>query len=143
VTLRKSYGAGVAARIIVLALAVVLAGFAALQMHDSRRCRTDSNAVLRLSIGAKDPISPGLAESFIEDCPGSHLLAIAASVLARKHRLPQAIRLSDEAIRREPSNYEGWLALSETLRRRGLDAAAKRAFAHVRRLNPRYGQPLD
>lgn len=132
-----------AARVIVFALAAVLAGYAVLERHDSRRCVADSAVVLRVALGATEQVPPGLADSLIEDCRGSHLIAIAADALAGKGHLSQAIRLSDEAIRREPGNYEGWLALSETLRRRGLDAAAGRAFAHVRGLNPRYGQPLD
>lgn len=127
-----------AVRALVIALAVFLAGFAVIGLHDSSECRDRSDVVLRLAIGDAVRTDATFVDRFIDDCRGSHLLAVAASALARKGRLSQAIRLSDEAIRREPRNHEGWLALSQTLRRRGLDAAADRALRRVRELNPRY-----
>jgi len=125
-----------------LLVAVFLAGFAALELAGSNRCADDSALVFRLALDPAQPVGEGFADTFIADCRGARRLAIAANVLAERRRLSEAVRLSDEAIRREPRNYEGWLALSGALRRRGLDAAARRALAHVRALNPRYGHPL-
>jgi hypothetical protein len=130
----------VAARLAVLALAVFLAGFGAIARHDARRCEDAGRPILRVGLGSGERVSDGTVDDFADACRGSHLLAVGADVLARTRQLPPAIRLSDEAIRREPENFEGWLALSRTLRRRGLDAAADRAQRRVRELNPRFGR---
>jgi tetratricopeptide (TPR) repeat protein len=129
---------GVAARLLALALAVFLAGFAAIELHDSAQCRTYSDAFVKLSLGIPVKTSDSFIDGFMDECRGSHLLAIAAKVLGDHRHVGQAIRVSDEAIRREPDNYEGWFALSEALRHRNLDAAAERALRRALALNPRF-----
>lgn len=129
-----------AARVLVLSLAVLLAGFAAIERHDSRECAADSSTLLQFFLGADVPVTDGFVDAFAEKCRGSHLLATAANGLVERGRVAQAVRLSDEAIKREPRNYEGWLALAAALRRRGLDEAAGRALREARRLNPRFGR---
>lgn len=129
----------VAARVLVFVLAVLLAGFAAIALHDDGACQ-DASVELFEAVANDRPVTPPIVDGYIDECRGSHKLAIAANNLVRAGRVPQALKLSDEAIRREPRNYEGWAALSAVLRRRGLDAAADRALREVRRLNPRFGR---
>ena len=128
------------ARVLVLAVAVVLAGYALIERHDTRRCTADARQVLASALSTKPSLPTGLVPTLIADCRGSHTLALAANGLARVKRLPEALALANEAIRREPGNYEGWAALAETLQRRGLDGASRRALARAVALNPRYGQ---
>ena len=129
------------ARVIVIAAAVVLAGFAAIDLHDTRSCEDAARKIFVFGFGGEQRIDDGFVDQFAEDCRGSHRLAMASDALLERKRYDQAVRLADEAIAREPENHEGWVALERTLRARGLDAAADRARREVRRLNPRFGRP--
>ena len=126
------------ARLLVLALAVVLAGFGAIALSDTRACRADSERLVRFAVGAEAEITDGFVDELSKRCRGSRALAGASVVLSGRGRAAQAVRLADEAIRRDPRNQEGWVALAEALRRRGLEAASERARREVRRLNPRF-----
>jgi Tfp pilus assembly protein PilF len=130
----------VVARLIVLVLAAALAGFALVARHDARSCHDRGQAFTSLALGLPVEFTAADADGFMDACRGSHPLALGAYVLAASGQLPQALRLSDEAIRREPENFEGWLALSRTLRARGLGDAAGRAQRRALHLNPRYGR---
>ena len=130
-----------AARVIVFAAAVVLAGFAAIDLHDTRSCETAATRIFVFSFSGKEKVDDGFLDEFAEDCRGSHRLAMASDALLERKRYDQAVRLADEAISREPENHEGWVALERTLRARGLDRAADRALREVRRLNPRFDRP--
>ena len=132
----------VIARIVVLTLALVLAGYAVIERHDARTCQDRSDRVLREVRAAADAQREQLLDEFRDRCDGSHRLAIAANGLAGAGSglTPHALRMADEAIRREPENYEGWAALAAALQAAGRDAAAQRALREVRRLNPRFGQ---
>jgi tetratricopeptide (TPR) repeat protein len=129
------YREAVAARVLVLAVVVVLGGLGAIDLHDWNRCRGDERF-----IGRAEHNTDGDVDRLLADCSSSHDLALVANVLQAAGRTHQAIRIADEAIRREPQNFEGWLALSRTLHRRGLAAAARRAQDHVLALNPRFGR---
>lgn len=128
------------ARFLVFAFAVVLAGFALIERHDTRTCQAQGERLLRGVLDAADRERDQLVDEFRDRCDGSHRLAVAANGLAGQGLTRHAMELADEAIRREPRNYEGWAALAAALRRRGLDGAADRALHEVRRLNPRFGQ---
>lgn len=128
-----------AARVVVLALAVLLAGFAAISLSDQDDCRTESARMIDVGLGTV-PARAQYADAFLDACRGSHALAITANGLAGRGKLALAVKIADEAIRREPENYESWVALSTALRKRKLDAAADRALREARRLNPRFGQ---
>jgi tetratricopeptide (TPR) repeat protein len=130
----------VAARVLVLAVAVLIAGLAAIDLHDDDGCQDRVVAVAVYGYSGKHPVSDGLVDEIIDRCRGSHLLALSSDALRTRRRYDQAFRLAREAIHREPDNHEGWVALSRTLRARGLDAAAERAMREVRRLNPRFGR---
>lgn len=128
-----------AARVLVLAAAVLLAGFAAIGLHDEHACHTAGVALFE-AVAHKD-VTAGVVDDYVGACRGGRRLAYAADNLVTAGSVAQAIRLADAAIRREPHSYEGWAALSAALRRRGLDAAADRALRRARRLNPLFGQP--
>jgi Tfp pilus assembly protein PilF len=130
----------VPARFLVFAFAVLLAGFALIERHDTRTCLAQGASLLREVLDATDIRRDQLVDEFRDRCDGSHRLAFAASGLAAEGLTRHAVVLADEAIRREPRNYEGWAALAAALRRQGLDGAADRALREVRRLNPRFGQ---
>lgn len=126
------------ARVAVVAAAIVLAGFAAIDLHDSNACSDGARRIFVFGFTGREPVSDGFVDAFAEDCRGSHWLAIASDTLLSRERYDQAARLAREAIRREPDNHEGWVALARTLRARGLDRAADEAMREVRRLNPRF-----
>jgi tetratricopeptide (TPR) repeat protein len=126
------------ARLLVLTAAVVLAGFAAITLSDTRACREDSKMLARFAFGADEPITDGFVDELPERCRGARALATASVTLTRRGRSAQAVRLADEAIRREPRNHEGWIALAAALRSRGLEEAADRAQREALRLNPRF-----
>ena len=128
-----------AARALVLALAVGLAVFGIVSRHDEDRCQAAGVSLFR-AVADKDPVTTRIVGDYTGACRGSHLLAIAANNLAATGHVRQAVALSDEAIRREAGNWEGWAALAAALRRRGLDAAADRALRRTRELNPRWGR---
>jgi Flp pilus assembly protein TadD len=128
-----------AARVLVLAAAVLLGGFAAIALHDEHACHTAGVELFRAV--AHGDVTAGVADDYVGACRGARGLATAADSLAAAGSVTQAVRLADAAIRREPRSYEGWAALSAALRRRGLDAAADRALREARRLNPRLGRP--
>ena len=129
-----------AARLIVVALAVFLAGFGLVSHHDWSRCIDENKLVFRVGTGKQKHVTDTEIDNLKGACRGSHILALAANVMA-EHRQPRAaIRLSDEAIRREPENFEGWVALSRALGDRKLNAAAARALRRALQLNPRFGQ---
>jgi predicted Zn-dependent protease len=133
--------APVAARIAVFTLAVLLAGWAAIALDDDRDCYGRSQTIIGFVLGeGAEKVTDGFVDEYMEQCRGSHQLALASTALLRGDRVDQAARLAKEAIRREPGNYEGWVALSRTLRERGLDGAAERAMREARRLNPRFGR---
>ena len=112
-----------AARLIAFAAAVFLAGFGVIALHDERTCEDRAEAVYAFGFGGKQKISDGHVDELMERCRGSHVLSLAALALLSRDRVDQAARLADEAIRREPGNYEGWVMLARTLRKRGLDDA--------------------
>jgi len=126
------------ARVVVLALAAGIAGFAAVGLHDYDDCQSSGTDLFRAVVGGR-PVTATVLDAYIAGCRGSHPLAIAANNLAAAGKVEQSLRLSNEAIRREPGNYEGWAALAAALRKRGLDRAADRALREARRLNPRFG----
>ena len=125
-----------AARLVVLTLAALLAGFGVASLRDTRACEEQSTEVIRFSLRATDRLD---GDALQRECRGAHVIALSAYALAQRDYLDEAIELADEAIRREPENHEGWAALARTLERRGLDEAAARARREVLRLNPRYG----
>lgn len=127
------------ARVTSVVLALLLAGYAVIERHDTRTCRDRSGRVLREIVAATEPVRDRLIDEFQDRCDGSRQLAVAANGLAGQGLTTQAIELADEAIGREPGNYEGWAALAAALRAAGRTAAADRALREVRRLNPRFG----
>jgi cytochrome c-type biogenesis protein CcmH/NrfG len=133
----------VAARLTVLTLAVFLAGFGLVAHHDWNRCNDEGRLVFRVGAGQQKHVTDTEVDQLAGACRGSHILALAANVMA-VHRQPRAaIRLADEAIRREPRNFEGWVALSRALRDRHLDTAAARALRRALALNPRFARSPD
>lgn len=128
-----------AGRLLILAVAIVLAGFGAIALHDDDACQTQARRMVDVGLGTL-PARAQYADAFLDACRGSHLLAITANGLAGRRKTELAVRIADEAIRREPENYESWVALATALRQRGLPEAADRALRQARRLNPRFGR---
>ncbi|MFL5846834.1 MAG: hypothetical protein ACJ762_19295 [Solirubrobacteraceae bacterium] len=128
-----------AARIVAVSLALLLAGFGAISLRDHDSCQEQSARMIDVIVG-KVQRADRYVDEFLDECRGSRILALTANGLARRGKLDDAVRISDEAIRREPRNYEGWAALAAALRKRGLDAAADRATGRAQALNPRFGR---
>lgn len=127
-----------ASRAIVLLVAVLLAGFGLVAKHDANRCIDANKLLFRVGSGQQKTVTDTEVDELEAACGGSHLLALAADAMAA-HRQPRAaILLANEAIRREPENFEGWVALSRALRDRKLPGAAARALRRALALNPRF-----
>lgn len=127
-----------AARLAVLAAAALLAGFGVSSLRDTRACRLAGNGLLLYALSDAPLLD---VSDFERECRGARTLALTARALAEHDRLDEATRLANEAIRREPGNYQGWAALVAVLERRGLPEAAARARREAVRLNPRFGIP--
>src|SRR3954447_15663979 len=110
-----AYDCRVAARLIALSLAVVIGGFGLIARHDTQQCLDSSSAFFRVGYKQQKALTATQTDAVIAACRGSHILAVGANFLAQRHQPREAIRLSDEAIRREPRNFEGWIALSRAL----------------------------
>ncbi len=80
--------------------------------------------------------SEALAAKAIEPWAASPYLQLAF-VSQAQHHYPEAVRWGHEAIRRSRRDWTLWAAEADFETRNGNIPAARRAFAEVRRLNPR------
>jgi hypothetical protein len=106
---------------------------------EGRESRCRGALVVAAHKGFGEPLGdgPGLVHRVQAECRGSHRLVQAADALITGGHVPEAIALTDVALRREPGNFEGWAVLARALETRGLSGPAQRARARAHRLNPR------
>ena len=131
-----------AARALLVIAAVGLLVFGIAARNASTDCTDRGVAFLRVAFGKQARLTTQQAHEFAGACRGSHYVALAASFLASHHQPELGLSLARIAIRREPGNYEGWLALSRALRGANLDQSATRAELHAIALNPRLARTL-
>ena len=128
-----------AARVAVAIVAVALLVFGVAARRDSEACR-EKGEVFFQAAADEARLTAAQADAFAGACRGSHHLALAADFLVRIDQPEVAQTLARTATRREPDNFEGWLALSRAQRAAGLTASAARALRRAVALNPRVGR---
>lgn len=116
--------ASLAARALLILLAVVCVTVAVAGLRDDRRCLRARTAVLDGAVSAAAGRAVG------DLCEDPRDRAFAAALLARRGRRGPALALARRMIRDSPQDYLGWLAL-------GRLSGEKRALARAHALNPR------
>lgn len=118
-----------------VAAIVVLAG----RLGDQGACRTARNDLF--AAGLRGAPAPGLlardARILRADCHDVDDLAAGAVSVLLAGDQPRALSLAREATRRGPAVFSAWAAI-EAAQRRADPAAARRAEARARALNPRW-----
>jgi hypothetical protein len=125
-----------AALILIAAAAVV---FGATRLHDVRACNSAKDRGFAAALG--HPVAGGaqqLARDVADHCRGGADLSATSVALARGGALAPASRLAPEAIRRDPRDYQGWVALAIVLQHEGHPLAQRAAARRAVALNPRY-----
>lgn len=124
---------------IVLVSALAIA-FGATRLHDERACNSAGERAFALAVG-KHPT--GGAQSVARDvtahCDGGIELSAASAVLANAGALRTAQGLAREAVRRDPRDFRGWVALAIVAQRAHHPLAQRAAARRALALNPRYG----
>jgi len=117
---------------------VVLAG----RLSDQHGCQDARTAVFAAAAGA--PAAPAAlaadARTLRADCHDVDDLSAGAAGLLIAGRGDDALALARESTRRGPDVFSAWVALEAAERRRD-PAAARRAEARARALNPRWSGP--
>lgn len=123
--------------LLVAAAAIV---FGATRLSDASACDHAKQLGFAAALGHPVPGGPArLANDVIDHCRGGAALSATSVALARGGALGTAARLAHEAIRRDPRDYQGWVALAIVLQRQGHPLAQRAAARRAVALNPRYG----
>jgi Flp pilus assembly protein TadD len=126
-------------RISLIAACVAAVVFGATRLHDVRACDSAKDRGFAAALGK--PVAGGaqaLARDVADHCRGGADLSATSVALARGGALGPAGRLAREAIRRDPRDYQGWVALAIVLQREGHPQAQRAAARRAVVLNPRY-----
>ena len=118
-----------------VAAIVVLAG----RLGDQDRCQDARRALFAAGVGATTPATAQV-RALRADCHDVDDLSAAAVSVLLSGDGRDAVRIAREATRRGPDVFSAWVAL-EAAERRADPAAAKRAEARARALNPRWSGP--
>lgn len=116
-------------RLLLVPIAVAAIAFALVRGVDARSCTSAREAVIAGKADAYDRVQ--------DACRGGAVLSQASGAALAREDVSTAGRLAQAATERDPDDVRGWAALSYVLDRRGSTAAADRARAEVRRLDPR------
>jgi hypothetical protein len=134
-------------RAVALRLAIAAVGVAAIvvlagRLGDQHACQDARRAVFAAAGGARTPAGTLAADArtLRADCHDVDDLAAGAAGLAVAGRDADALALARTATRRGPDVFSAWVALEAT-QRRTAPAAARRAEARARALNPRWAGP--
>jgi hypothetical protein len=132
----------VALRLGILAVCVAAIAVLAGRLSDQDRCQDARRAVFAAAGGA--PVAAGSlaadARTVRSDCHDVDDLSAGSVSLLVAGRSADALALAREATRRGPDVFSAWAAL-EAAERRADPAAARRAEARARALNPRWSGP--
>lgn len=125
------------ALLLVAAAAIV---FGATRLGDARACEHARQQGFAAALGKPVPGGPDeLAREVAGHCRGGAALSATSAVLARRGALAAAAGLAHEAIRRDPRDYQGWVALAIVAQHEHRLAEQRAAARHALALNPRYG----
>jgi hypothetical protein len=132
-------------RLLIVAAAVAAIAVLAPRLADRHACQGSLDAIARLGFRGEEPAGGVAAQvRTVQDrCGDGSDLAAASGALAGARRVAAATQLARTATRREPDNFNAWVALMQALSaggdRDGATAAARRAEA----LNPRWRPPAQ
>jgi len=115
----------VAARIAIVVLAVGAVALLATRLREHDRCDSARADVIHRSAALTDA------------CRDPDVLAGAAAALVAAGRGERGLALARESVAREPRSFAGWVAVGLAQRDRD-PAAARRALARAKALNPRW-----
>ena len=130
------------ARVALVIVAAGLLAFGIAARRSSADCTHRGVAFLDIAFHKQARLTAQEAREFADACRGSHYVALAASFLAAHDQPQLGLTLARVATRREPDNYEGWLALSRASRAANLTQSAARAERRAIALNPRLARTL-
>jgi hypothetical protein len=134
----------VAVRLGIVAVCAVAVAVLAGRLADRHGCQDARRSAFAAAVGA--PGAPGAgalaadARAIRADCHDVDDLSAGAFSLLLAGRGADARALAREAARRGPDVFSAWVAL-EAAERRSDPAAARRAEARARALNPRWSGP--
>lgn len=126
-------------RVPLIALCAAAVVFGATRLHDVRACNSAKQRGFALALGHRVATTPQQLARDVEDhCRGGADLSATSAALARSGRLGPAAQLAHEAIRRDPRDYQGWVALAIVRQHEGRPLAQRAAARRAVALNPRY-----
>jgi hypothetical protein len=135
----RPYASPVLVRGGVILIAVAAIAFGLHRLGDVRACQHARSEGFAASLGQRVPGGADrLARDVIAHCRGGSDLSATSVALARTGALDTAGRLAREAIRRDPRDYLGWVALAIVLQRRHEPASSRQAARRALALNLRY-----
>jgi len=126
-------------RVTLIAVCAAAVVFGATRLHDVRACNHARGVSFAATLGRPVPGGPQrLARDAIEHCRGGTDLAAIGAALAQDGAVVPAQRLAQEAVRRDPRDYQGWVTLAIVAQRERRPAAQRAAALRALALNPRY-----
>jgi predicted Zn-dependent protease len=131
---------GAAARLALIAIAVLVGSYALNSERAEHRCDEASAAVLREAQGVVDAAEAEDAIALLAagGCRDTRPTLVAAGTLAATGREAAGAALARDVVRREPDNALAWQVLASTLADAD-PAGARRARARLAELNPLAG----
>jgi len=122
---------------LLVAVAAVVVVALLMSRHDAQACETARHDVLRVT-GKLLPASAGPAaiQAVRDHCRGSDGLVAVAGVLHSVGRDREALRIAQEAARKEPANATAWVGVAITADAVDDDVTARRAARRVLALSP-------
>jgi hypothetical protein len=131
----------VAVRLGLLAVCVAAIAVMAVRLRDQDGCQAARKALFAAGVGGGSTGPPAAqVRALRADCHDVDDLSAGAVSVLLSGDGRDAVRIAREATRRGPDVFSAWVAL-EAAQRRADPAAAKRAEARARALNPRWSGP--
>jgi Flp pilus assembly protein TadD len=112
-------------RIAILAVAIAAIVFLGARLRQHDHCQSAQTA------------NPLQVAALTKDCRDPDVLAGASVVLLNAGKRADAVRMAQEAVRREHDSFAGWVAVAFVTRDRD-PAQARSAIARAKALNPRW-----
>jgi hypothetical protein len=112
-------------RIAIVAVAIGAIVFLGVRLREHDRCQSAQTA------------SPLRVAALTEDCRDPDDLAGASVVLLNAGKRDDAVRMAQQAVRREPDSFAGWVAVALAQRSR-TSPRGRAAVARAKALNPRW-----
>ena len=123
-------------RLVVAALAVVVAAFFGARLHDHERCEDSRGAIFAETLGG-ERAPAGSVDRIRESCRGTAALVAVSGALRTQGREEEAAALAREATEEEPDSAAAWRALAATAQTPAEARAAERRLSELDPLGAR------